>query len=145
MKRGGGRVDKRDKISGYTPLHRSLYFGNIHVARSLMKVILNEYYQSVTLIRWKVTFVFVDFQFNADINLRDNEGMTPFELCNKDCPRGFHANVESDPTELLVWGTNDNFTLGNVNEQERFVPEPVELFRKNNVQIMKVLNSGVCC
>lgn len=67
--------------------------------------------------------------------------MTAFELCNKeikDFQRGFHAKIESDPTELLVWGTNDNYTLGNVNKQERLVPEQLEVFRKHNTQIMKV-------
>ncbi len=67
--------------------------------------------------------------------------MTPFELANKeikDFHKDFHAKIESDPTELLVWGSNDNYTLGN-NKQERLVPEQVEVFRKNNTQIMKVL------
>lgn len=77
-------------------------------------------------------------QYNADINLKDNEGMSPLELCHADRPWPFEFKIRSDPTELFVWGTNDNYTLGNTIQQARPAPEQVELFRKNNTRIMQV-------
>lgn len=64
--------------------------------------------------------------------------MTAFELCNADCPREFSVNIKSDPTELFVWGSNDNYTLGSTTQQTRPVPEQLEFFRKNNTRIMQV-------
>lgn len=75
--------------------------------------------------------------------------MTAFELCNKEIKdylqKHLRAKIESDPTELLLWGTNDNYTLGNINKQERLVPEQLEVFRKNNTQIMKVPSLKATC
>lgn len=105
-------INAKDFISGYTALHRSIYFGHMHVARSLIK-------------------------HGADSNLRDNEGLTPFELCQMDRPITFKQN-SGDMTELTVWGSNANYNLGIGHQQPRLHPDVAPEFRKNEMSLKKV-------
>ncbi|ODM97386.1 Inhibitor of Bruton tyrosine kinase [Orchesella cincta] len=105
-------INAKDYISGYTPLHRSIYCGHLQVARSLIKL-------------------------GADVNVRDNEGLTPFELCQMDRPIPFKQNA-GDMTELTVWGSNANYNLGLGHQQPRLVPDVLEKFRKEDLSLVQV-------
>ncbi|CAL8109849.1 unnamed protein product [Orchesella dallaii] len=105
-------INAKDYISGYTPLHRSIYFGHLQVARSLIKL-------------------------GADVNVRDNEGLTPFELCQMDRPIPFKQNA-GDMTELTVWGSNANYNLGLGHQQPRLIPDVLDKFRKEDLTLVQV-------
>lgn len=105
-------INAKDFISGYTALHRSIYFGHLHIARSLIK-------------------------HGADVNLRDHEGLTPFELCQMDRPITFKQN-SGDMTELTVWGSNANYNLGIGHQQPRLLPDVAPEFRRTEMSLAKV-------
>ena len=52
-------INCQDLESGWTPLHRAFYYGQIHIARSLIK-------------------------HGADIDILDNEGLSPLDISMKD-------------------------------------------------------------
>ncbi|XP_034241662.1 inhibitor of Bruton tyrosine kinase [Thrips palmi] len=104
VQRCGSDLNAQDRESGYTPLHRSIFYGQLNVA-----VILA--------------------QMGADLNIRDCNYLSPIELAMKDrLPQvTFSSNL---PCELYVWGTNTNFNLGTGNMQGRLQPEILDFFRK---------------
>lgn len=105
-------INAKDMISGYTALHRSIYFGHLHVARSLIK-------------------------HGADVNVRDHEGLTPFELCQMDRPITFKQNA-GDMTELTIWGSNANYNLGVGHQEPRSHPDVATDFRRSEMSLAQV-------
>ena len=84
------------------------------------------------------------FQLGASLSITDNEGLTPLDIWTRDrqlyLPISIKFNPESDPTELYVWGTNDNYNLGTEGHSQRLVPELLERFRKEpNIKICQVM------
>jgi len=92
---------------------------------------------------------------SADLKVRDNDGLTPLDMSVADgrkCKRhsmchresktsgcgGNCFDVKIDPTEILVWGSNDNYSLGIETRQTRSNPELVEKFRKEKIYISQV-------
>ncbi|KAJ9579143.1 hypothetical protein L9F63_024751 [Diploptera punctata] len=112
IRRADAGIDIRDVESGYTALHRSIFYGQIHVATDLIKL-------------------------GANITVRDKDGLTPIDHAMKDRP----AILEYDGLslcEVYVWGTNNNYSLGTGNEQSRSQPELLDMFRKQNISIKQV-------
>lgn len=102
-------LNTQDRESGYTPLHRSIFYGQLNVAVVLM-------------------------QLGADISICDNNYLSPIELAMMDRLPDIKYS-KSVPCELYVWGTNTNFNLGTDNMHGRMQPEVLDYFRKLNRMI----------
>ncbi|WFD31130.1 hypothetical protein MSPP1_002163 [Malassezia sp. CBS 17886] len=92
----------QDHESGWTPLHRALYAGNLGTVISLLR------------------------RPDIDTHVRDYEGLTPFDLYNLTVPNtapapGAHAG------DLHVWGGNRNFQFGLGHCDDCALPERVRL------------------
>ncbi|XP_017656171.1 inhibitor of Bruton tyrosine kinase isoform X2 [Nannospalax galili] len=103
----------KDKESGWTALHRSIFYGHIDCLWSLLK-------------------------HGVSLYMQDKEGLSPLDLLMKDRPAHvvFH---NTDPTEVYTWGDNTNFTLGHGNQNSKHHPELVDLFSRGGVYIKQVV------
>ncbi|XP_053737434.1 inhibitor of Bruton tyrosine kinase isoform X2 [Synchiropus splendidus] len=103
----------KDKESGWTALHRSIFYGQIHCLISLVK-------------------------HGGLITTQDKEGLSVLDLTMKDRPA--HVSFKNtDPTEVYTWGNNANFTLGHGNQETRQHPELVDVFARSGVYIKQVV------
>ncbi|XP_025837638.1 inhibitor of Bruton tyrosine kinase [Agrilus planipennis] len=100
-------INVKDIESGYTPLHRSIYYGKIHTAISLLKM-------------------------GACIDTSDLDGLTVLEHAMKDLQLPLEPCI-SNSGEIYVWGQNTNYTLGP--HQARSLPERLDLFYKENPDV----------
>ncbi|KAL3285870.1 hypothetical protein HHI36_000390 [Cryptolaemus montrouzieri] len=76
-------INLKDEESGYTPLHRSLFYGKIHVAVELMKL-------------------------GANSSIYDMDSLTAVEHVTKDG----HKPLDCYSGNLYTWGLNNNNSLG---------------------------------
>ncbi|XP_072317757.1 inhibitor of Bruton tyrosine kinase isoform X2 [Eucyclogobius newberryi] len=103
----------KDKESGWTAVHRSAFYGQIHCLISLVK-------------------------HGALLSTQDKEGFSALDLTMKDRPS--HVVFKnSDPTEVYTWGYNTNFSLGHGNQESRQHPELVDVFARTGVYIKQVV------
>uniref|UniRef100_A0A8C2I4C0 Inhibitor of Bruton agammaglobulinemia tyrosine kinase n=1 Tax=Cyprinus carpio TaxID=7962 RepID=A0A8C2I4C0_CYPCA len=103
----------KDKESGWTALHRSAFYGQIHCLMGLIK-------------------------HGGALSIQDKEGLTALDLTMKDRP----AHVvfrNTDPTEVYTWGSNTNFSLGHGNQESRQHPEIVDLFSRSRTYVKQVV------
>ena len=130
IKYKGAHLNTKDLESGYTALHRALFYGHINAARFLI-------------------------ESGSNINVQDNEGLTPIDHINKDrasfCPFLLEGEVTSESNqpsmstlagglgEVYVWGTNENFNLGLGHHDQRNQPTLLEQLRRSNIYITKVV------
>lgn len=82
----GVPLNQRDWESGYTPLHRALFYGQIHVACALI-------------------------QAGGSISTLDHDALSPLDHINFDRP-SIVSFTSSLPTNVYVWGSNTNYNLG---------------------------------
>ncbi|XP_013381620.1 inhibitor of Bruton tyrosine kinase-like [Lingula anatina] len=102
----------KDTESGWTALHRAIFYGQLAAARILI-------------------------MHHSPMQSRDNESLTALDLAMKD--RLPHVQFSSkEPSDVYSWGDNANFNLGHGNEQRRN-PELLELFHKGNISIKQVV------
>lgn len=106
-------ISARDKESQSTPLHRSLFYGQIHVAVLLIKA-------------------------GANIFASDSDNLTCLDYAMKIRPP-LHNYSLQNASEVYIWGSNSNYTHGSGNQQSRQLPELVDTFKKNNISIKQVL------
>uniref|UniRef100_A0A8C4E2N5 Inhibitor of Bruton agammaglobulinemia tyrosine kinase n=1 Tax=Dicentrarchus labrax TaxID=13489 RepID=A0A8C4E2N5_DICLA len=103
----------KDKESGWTALHRSAFYGQIHCLISLVK-------------------------HAGLLSTQDKEGLSVLDLTMKDRPT--HVVFKNtDPTEVYTWGNNTNFSLGHGNQESRQHPELVDVFARTGVYIKQVV------
>ncbi|XP_068004756.1 inhibitor of Bruton tyrosine kinase isoform X2 [Melanerpes formicivorus] len=103
----------KDEESGWTALHRSIFYGYIDCVLSLLK-------------------------HGVSLYVPDKEGLSALDLVMKDRP--IHVVFKkTDPTEVYTWGSNINFTLGHGGQQDKHHPELVDLFPRNGVYIKQVV------
>ncbi|KAM6279319.1 inhibitor of Bruton tyrosine kinase isoform 2-T2 [Porphyrio hochstetteri] len=103
----------KDKESGWTALHRSIFYGYIDCVLSLLK-------------------------HGVSLYVQDKEGLSALDLVMKDRP--IHVVFKkTDPMEVYTWGNNINFTLGHGGQQGKHHPELVDLFPRNGVYIKQVV------
>lgn len=103
----------KDKESGWTALHRSIFYGHINCVWSLLK-------------------------HGVSLYMQDKEGLSPLDLLMKDRP----AHVvfkNTDPTEVYTWGDNTNFTLGHGSQNSKHHPELLDLFSRSRVYVKQVV------
>ncbi|XP_028281247.1 inhibitor of Bruton tyrosine kinase isoform X2 [Parambassis ranga] len=103
----------KDKESGWTALHRSAFYGQIHCLISLVK-------------------------HGGLLSTQDKEGLSVLDLTMKDRPT--HVVFKNtDPSEAYTWGNNTNFSLGHGNQESRHHPELVDVFARIGVYIKQVV------
>uniref|UniRef100_A0A7N4PKW2 Inhibitor of Bruton tyrosine kinase n=1 Tax=Sarcophilus harrisii TaxID=9305 RepID=A0A7N4PKW2_SARHA len=103
----------KDKESGWTALHRSIFYGHIDCVWSLLK-------------------------HGVSLYIQDREGLSALDLVMKDRP----AHVvfkNTDPTDVYTWGNNINFTLGHGSQNSKHHPELVDLFSRTGIYIKQVV------
>uniref|UniRef100_A0A8C0GH88 Inhibitor of Bruton tyrosine kinase n=1 Tax=Chelonoidis abingdonii TaxID=106734 RepID=A0A8C0GH88_CHEAB len=103
----------KDKESGWTALHRGIFYGHIDCAWSLLKR-------------------------GVSLYIQDKEGLSALDLVMKDRP-AYVVFKKTDPTDVYTWGNNINFTLGHGGQQSKHHPELVDLFPRNGVYIKQVV------
>lgn len=148
----GADLYLQDFESGWTALHRALYFGNVTIARALLERDLKDSrHGSSTAIRG-----------NALIKIKDHEGNSAFDVYNATIARRIldhHKPVESvlvdeeddeepvnsdvntgvpvsnsiDGDEVFAFGSNKNFSLGFGDEDDRQHPEKITLKRPDHL------------
>ncbi|XP_049508860.1 inhibitor of Bruton tyrosine kinase isoform X3 [Panthera uncia] len=103
----------KDKESGWTALHRSIFYGHIDCVWSLLK-------------------------HGVSLYIQDKEGLSALDLVMKDRPT--HVVFKTtDPTDVYTWGDNTNFTLGHGSQNSKHHPELVDLFSRSGVYIKQVV------
>ncbi|XP_060240657.1 inhibitor of Bruton tyrosine kinase isoform X3 [Meriones unguiculatus] len=103
----------KDKESGWTALHRSIFYGHIDCVWSLLK-------------------------HGVSLHMQDREGLSPLDLLMKDRPT--HVVFKNtDPTEVYTWGDNTNFTLGHGSQNSKHHPELLDLFSRSGVYVKQVV------
>ncbi|XP_006143411.1 LOW QUALITY PROTEIN: inhibitor of Bruton tyrosine kinase [Tupaia chinensis] len=103
----------KDKESGWTALHRSIFYGHIDCVWSLLK-------------------------HGVSLYIQDKEGLSALDLVMKDRPT--HVIFKNtDPTDVYTWGDNTNFTLGHGSQNSKYHPELVDLFSRSGVYIKQVV------
>ncbi|XP_077287148.1 inhibitor of Bruton tyrosine kinase [Arctopsyche grandis] len=105
-------IDSKDTESGYTPFHRSIFYGQIQAAVTLMKA-------------------------GANISILDNEDMTAIDIALIDRHPQFELSKRM-PCEVYTWGANSNYTLGTSSQHHRNFPELLSIFAKQGVHIKQV-------
>ncbi|XP_074647622.1 inhibitor of Bruton tyrosine kinase-like [Tubulanus polymorphus] len=112
-----GKVDvkQKDQESGWTVLHRALFYGQIDVARLFIS--------------------------QPGINLQnlDRDGLIAFDILTKDRPP--YVSFTGGFNDTFSWGDNTNITLGHSNEMCRSHPEAIETFKRHRVSIIQVVMS----
>ncbi|XP_075718185.1 inhibitor of Bruton tyrosine kinase [Rhinoderma darwinii] len=103
----------KDKESGWTALHRSIFYGHIDCALTLLK-------------------------HGSNPHIQDKDGFTALDLVMKDRPAHIVFQA-SDPTELYTWGNNINFTSGHGNQQSKNHPELVDMFPRCGIYIRQMV------
>ncbi|XP_048209598.1 inhibitor of Bruton tyrosine kinase isoform X2 [Perognathus longimembris pacificus] len=109
----GADPQARDRESGWTALHRGLFYGHIDCAWALLK-------------------------HGVSLYMQDKEGLSPLDLLMKDRP--VHVVFKNtDPTDVYTWGDNTNFTLGHGSQNSKHHPELVDFFSRTGVPIKQVV------
>uniref|UniRef100_A0A8C8SLC5 Inhibitor of Bruton tyrosine kinase n=1 Tax=Pelusios castaneus TaxID=367368 RepID=A0A8C8SLC5_9SAUR len=103
----------KDTESGWTALHRGVFYGHIDCVWSLLK-------------------------HGVSLYMQDKEGLSALDLVMKDRP-AYVVFKKTDPTDVYTWGNNINFTLGHGGQQGKHHPELVDLFPRNGVYIKQVV------
>lgn len=111
----GVPLNQRDWESGYTPLHRALFYGQIHVACALI-------------------------QAGGSISTLDHDALSPLDHINFDRP-SIVSFTSSLPTNVYVWGSNTNYNLGQTNQHARGTPECLESLHREGQVITDVVLS----
>ncbi|KAF2882129.1 hypothetical protein ILUMI_24051 [Ignelater luminosus] len=103
-------INAKDNESGYTPLHRSIFYGKVNVAVYLIKL-------------------------GANVTLTDFNGLTSLEHATNDC---LESDYAANQGEVYVWGSNTNYTLGP--QQARSMPELLDAYHKQypNLYVQQV-------
>ncbi|XP_067841019.1 inhibitor of Bruton tyrosine kinase isoform X1 [Heptranchias perlo] len=113
LERKGADPSVKDKESGWTALHRSIFYGHIDCAIFLLK-------------------------HGSSLYVQDKEGLSTLDLAMKDRP-SYVVYRKTDPTEVYTWGNNTNFTLGHGSQQSKHHPELVDFFPRAGVYIKQVV------
>lgn len=153
----------QDTESGWTALHRALYFGNVTIARALMNRQTYDVSYNLSITACHIT--------NGLIKIKDREGNSPFDvyaasIASRIIHRrsaslllsGSTDDEENDASgtngdendngsrspenplkesmkgdEVFTFGSNKNFTLGFGDEDDRQYPERVSLKRADHL------------
>ncbi|XP_068620269.1 inhibitor of Bruton tyrosine kinase [Battus philenor] len=105
-------VNAKDRESGYTPLHRCIFYGQIHSAVLLMKL-----------------------GVNTDIVDKDDYKALEHAMLDR---HYMYKHIGDQPSDVYVWGSNSNYTLGTGTQQQRNTPELLTSFSRSNNSVKQV-------
>lgn len=108
----GVSLNQRDWENGYTPLHRALFYGYLHVACALLKA-------------------------GANFNVQDHDSLTPLDHVNFDRPP-YVTFSHSLPTQIYVWGSNTNYNLGQTRQNAKGIPECLDILQREGQSVIDV-------
>ncbi|XP_047474160.1 inhibitor of Bruton tyrosine kinase-like [Penaeus chinensis] len=108
----GVPLNQRDWENGYTPLHRALFYGYLHVACALLKA-------------------------GANLNVQDHDSLTPLDHVNFDRPP-YITFSHSLPTQIYVWGSNTNYNLGQTRQNAKGIPECLDILQREGQDVIDV-------
>eukprot|EP00090_Calanus_glacialis_P008375 TRINITY_DN16703_c0_g1_i1.p1 TRINITY_DN16703_c0_g1~~TRINITY_DN16703_c0_g1_i1.p1 ORF type:complete len:1265 (-),score=475.87 TRINITY_DN16703_c0_g1_i1:242-4036(-) len=107
-----GQLNGKDSESGYSPLHRAMFHGQLRTVVFLIKT-------------------------GANLALADHDGMTALDHAVLDRP--LHVSYERHALlDAYVWGTNSNYNLGHGSNTTKMSPDLLEQFRRDGTNISKV-------
>jgi len=107
-----GQLNGKDSESGYSPLHRAMFHGQLRTVVFLIKA-------------------------GANLALADHDGMTALDHAVLDRP--LHVSYDRyAPLDAYVWGTNCNYNLGLGSNTTRLYPDLLEQFRRDGTNVAKV-------
>jgi len=107
-----GQLNGKDIESGYSPLHRAIFHGQLEAVVFLIKN-------------------------GSNLALVDHDGMTAFDHAVLDRP--LHVSYERHALlDAYVWGTNSNYNLGLGSNTSRSNPDLLEQIRKEGTNVSKV-------
>eukprot|EP00092_Neocalanus_flemingeri_P007797 GFUD01008418.1.p1 GENE.GFUD01008418.1~~GFUD01008418.1.p1 ORF type:complete len:1264 (-),score=415.99 GFUD01008418.1:202-3993(-) len=107
-----GQLNGKDSESGYSPLHRAVFHGQLRTVVFLIKA-------------------------GANLALADHDGMTALDHAVLDRP--LHVSYDRHaPLDAYVWGTNCNYNLGLGSNTTRMHPDLLEQFRRDGTNVTKV-------
>ncbi|KAL1502111.1 hypothetical protein ABEB36_007304 [Hypothenemus hampei] len=111
-------INAKDRESGYTPLHRSIFYGKIDTTVELIKL-------------------------GANLTIQDGNNLTFLEHAMSD--RFQPAITNRSAGELFTWGPNSNNSLGS--QHSRSVPESMDIFHKQypNENVAQILINEFHC
>lgn len=153
----------QDEESGWTALHRALYFGNITIARALMDRDIRDAYEHSS--------IGISHGAGGLIKIKDREGNSPFDVYgasimsrnirhgsdipllggpddeDDDIAQGVTGDADDDDgsrravapgtsidgDQVFAFGSNKNFTLGFGDEDDRQFPERIDLKRPDHL------------
>jgi len=107
------QINAKDQESGYSPLHRAVFFGQLRAVRHLVDRL-------------------------ANISQLDHDRLTCIDHLLQDRLPPFQVNESNECVEAYVWGPNHNATLGQKNQRNIHFPEVLDGFRKENGIIKSV-------
>lgn len=102
-------LNARDRESGFTALHRSIFYGQIHIAVALSKI-----------------------GVNFDIVDKDDYKAIDHAMLDRPATYTYHA---SQPCDVYVWGSNTNYTLGTGTQQLKKLPDVLTCFSRTNTSV----------
>ncbi|XP_042889626.1 inhibitor of Bruton tyrosine kinase-like isoform X2 [Penaeus japonicus] len=108
----GVPLNQRDWENGYTPLHRALFYGQIHAACALLKA-------------------------GANLCVQDHDSLTPLDHVNFDRPL-YVTFSQSLPTQIYVWGSNTNYNLGQTRQNDKGIPECLDMLQREGQHVVDV-------
>lgn len=107
-----GQLNGKDSESGYSPLHRAVFHGQLRTVVFLIRA-------------------------GANLALADHDGMTALDHAVLDRP--LHVSYDRHaPLDAYVWGTNSNYNLGLGSNTTRMYPDLLEQFRRDGTNVAKV-------
>ncbi|KAL4702492.1 hypothetical protein ACJJTC_014635 [Scirpophaga incertulas] len=105
-------INAKDRESGYTPLHRSIFYGQINAAVLLLKI-----------------------GVNTDIVDKDDYKALEHAILDR---QYMYKHVDTGESDVYVWGCNANDTLGTATPTQRITPELLGFFSRNNTKVKQV-------
>ncbi|CAI9740066.1 inhibitor of Bruton tyrosine kinase-like [Octopus vulgaris] len=106
-------VNAVDRESGWTALHKALFYGHLAVARLLI-------------------------QHEASLEIQDREGLRPFNLQRED-ELTKKLKFPGAPNDVYVWGENHNSTLGLPIDKECPKPTILDTFQQQHITVKQVI------
>ena len=102
-------LDAQDEESGWTALHRALYFGHIRIAVALVAA-------------------------GANASVLDVYGRTPVDLLSRHLMRMYGSDRYESQGHVFSWGNGSNYTLGTGSLEVELAPTRVDALHMHDVE-----------
>ncbi|KAI9736549.1 MAG: hypothetical protein M1818_006060 [Claussenomyces sp. TS43310] len=132
----------QDKENGWSPLHRALYFGNVTIARALMKrdatrghglIKIKDYEGNTAFDLYGATIAQRTLQHRDSVDSESvsDEDEASVNVDDEVTASSTYSSIDGD--ELFAFGSNKNLNLGFGDEDDRQYPERISLQRPDHL------------